>query len=148
MFLGGTPHNTPALYSLMNYADIAGGTWYPKGGMYKITQAFVALANELGVKFLYNQNVVKFNIEDSIVKSIVNQDGKIFTADYILCGAEYPFVQMNLIDKKHRTYDSNYWAKREVAPSALIFYIGLSKKIDSFEHHNLFFDAGFDETSC
>ncbi|TXT32736.1 MAG: phytoene desaturase, partial [Chitinophagaceae bacterium] len=36
LFLGALPENTPALYSLMNYADIKGGTWYPKGGMYRI----------------------------------------------------------------------------------------------------------------
>nr|GFC96861.1 hypothetical protein [Tanacetum cinerariifolium] len=55
LFLGATPENTPALYSLMNYADLALGTWYPKGGMHQIVRGMVAVAEELGVKIEYNQ---------------------------------------------------------------------------------------------
>jgi len=51
LFLGALPENTPALYSLMNYADISLGTWYPKGGMHKIVEGMVKLAEEKGVKF-------------------------------------------------------------------------------------------------
>ncbi|MEY4903705.1 MAG: hypothetical protein RLZZ292_1520, partial [Bacteroidota bacterium] len=57
LFLGATPQNTPALYSLMNYADMALGTWYPKGGMHKIIEGMVRLAEELGVKIELNQEV-------------------------------------------------------------------------------------------
>jgi phytoene desaturase len=49
LFLGALPQNTPALYSLMNYADIMGGTWYPKGGMYAVVKAMQNLAEELGL---------------------------------------------------------------------------------------------------
>ncbi|GAB3819380.1 hypothetical protein GCM10028895_17740 [Pontibacter rugosus] len=48
LFLGALPQNTPALYSLMNYADISLGTWYPMGGMYKIIEGMVQLAEEKG----------------------------------------------------------------------------------------------------
>jgi phytoene desaturase len=44
LFLGALPENTPALYSLMNYADIKGGTWYPQGGMYSVVKAMYELA--------------------------------------------------------------------------------------------------------
>ena len=51
---------------------------------------------------------------------------------------------MNLLDKKYRTYNSKYWSEKNIAPSALIFYLGLSKKIENLDHHNLFFDRDFD----
>ena len=51
LFLGAIPENTPALYSLMNYAEMQNGTWYPMGGMYKIVEGMVNLATEKGVKF-------------------------------------------------------------------------------------------------
>ncbi|MEQ8425769.1 MAG: FAD-dependent oxidoreductase, partial [Cyclobacteriaceae bacterium] len=44
LFLGAAPSDTPALYSLMNYADMALGTWYPKGGMNKIVEGMTHLA--------------------------------------------------------------------------------------------------------
>ena len=55
LFLGALPEDTPALYSLMNYADIKGGTWYPEGGMYSVVKAMYKLGNELGVKFHFNE---------------------------------------------------------------------------------------------
>ena len=39
LFLGNSPKNTPALYSLMNYAGLELGTWYPQGGMHEIMKA-------------------------------------------------------------------------------------------------------------
>ena len=62
----------------------------------------------------------------------------------IICCAEYPHVQMNLVSPQFRSYSKKYWSKRNVAPSALLFYLGLSEKIDKFVHHNLFFDEDFD----
>ena len=58
LFLGALPQNTPALYSLMNYADIVGGTWYPEGGMYAVVEGMKSLAEELGVKFMFNEDVI------------------------------------------------------------------------------------------
>ena len=49
LFLGALPQDTPALYSLMNYADIKGGTWYPQGGIYSVVEGMYKLALELGV---------------------------------------------------------------------------------------------------
>ena len=53
LFLGALPQNTPALYSLMNYADIKGGTWYPQGGMYSIVKAMQAAGGRIGCKVLF-----------------------------------------------------------------------------------------------
>ncbi len=144
MFLGGTPNNTPALYSLMNYADIVGGTWYPMGGMYEVSKGFGKLSNELGVKHIYNEEITGFDIANNQINSAVSKSGNIYSSDTFLCCAEYPFVQMNLLDKKYRTYNSKYWSKKNIAPSALIFYLGFSKKIKNLDHHNLFFDKDFD----
>ena len=144
MFLGGTPKNTPALYSLMNYADIIGGTWYPMGGMAEVSNGFGKLSIELGVKHVLNEEISSFEIEDNEIKKIKSKNGNSYDADYFICCAEYPFVQMNLLDEKHRTYKQNYWNKRDIAPSALIFYLGLSEKVKNIDHHNLFFDKDFD----
>ena len=131
MFLGGTPNNTPALYSLMNYADIKGGTWYPMGGMYEITKGFEKLSLELGVKHILNEEINSFNMEGNKIKSVASANNKLFEADLIICCAEYPHVQMNLVSPQFRSYSKKYWSKRNVAPSALLFYLGLSEKLRS-----------------
>ena len=72
LFLGALPENTPALYSLMNYADIVGGTWFPKGGMHSIVEGMYKLAKELGVTFFFNHNATNFDISNAKVKKGCN----------------------------------------------------------------------------
>ena len=65
LFLGALPQHIPALYSLMNYADVKGGTWYPQGGMYRIVEGMCSLAEALGVRIYFNENVTAINVKNS-----------------------------------------------------------------------------------
>lgn len=143
LFLGATPQDTPALYSLMNYADLKLGTWYPEGGMFKIIEGMVDLASEKGVHFRYNQEVTSINISNGNVKSVETSDEKI-ECDYVVAGADYHHIEQNVIAKEYRQYNESYWAKRKMAPSSLLFYLGLDKKMEGIHHHTLFFDTDFD----
>jgi phytoene desaturase len=144
LFLGEKPENTPALYSLMNYADIALGTWYPDGGMHKIVEGMVQLAEELGVSIQYNQNVERIEVADNQVKGVV-VGGTLLQADIVVAGADYHHVEQHLLPKAYRRYDEEYWDKRKMAPSSLLFYLGINKRIPNLLHHNLFFDESFKE---
>lgn len=152
LFLGALPKNTPALYSLMNYADVKSGTWYPKGGMYKIVEAIYQLATELGVHFNFNHTVIKIDVEGQsakkVVANITNAHGqseeKIFDADVVIGGADYHFIETKLLEHQYRTYSDIYWNKRVMAPSCLIYYVGLNKKLNNVLHHTLFFDTSFE----
>ena len=139
LFLGAMPENTPALYSLMNYADIVLGTWYPKGGMSVIPNAMADLAKELGVELKLNANIDKINVENGVGKSI-SINGENQTFDIIIGSADYNHVEQQLLDEEFRTYTKKYWEKRTMAPSSLIFYLGVNKKLKKMGHHNLFCD--------
>lgn len=144
LFLGALPKNTPALYSLMNYADIIGGTWYPEGGMYSIVKAMQQLAEELGVTFRFGEAAKEIIIEKGAAKKLITEKGE-YTADAIISGADYQFTESALLPQAYRTYSPDYWDKKVLAPSCLLFYIGLNKKINGLLHHNLFFDVPFDK---
>lgn len=143
LFLGAKPNETPALYSMMNYADIVLGTWYPMGGMYKIVEAMVNVAKQQGVKIKSGEVVSKINIENGIAKSVIS-NGIILEADVIIASADYHHVEQNLLEEKYRNYSESYWKSRKMAPSCLMYYLGIDKKIEGLEHHNLFFDTPFD----
>lgn len=142
LFLGATPANTPAMYSLMNYAEMALGTWYPIGGMHEIVKAMVRLAVEKGVKILLNQHVQKIDIQHGKAQRIITNEG-IFETDIVVAGADYNHVETQLIDSVHRNYSDDYWQKRVMAPSSLLFYLGVDKRVPRLRHHNLFFDEDF-----
>lgn len=142
LFLGATPEKTPALYSLMNYADMALGTWYPQGGMYKIIEGMVALAQSLNVTFEFNSNVERLEMNSVKAKGLI-VNGAFRSFDYIIASADYHHVEQQLLPASHRRYSEAYWQKRVMAPSSLIFYLGINKKLDGLLHHTLFFDQDF-----
>ncbi len=142
LFLGALPEKTPALYSLMNYADIKGGTWYPEWGFYAVVQAMYDVAVELGVQFCFDQNVNAIQIENGVAKKVMTDSG-MFEADVVIGAADYHFVETKLLKPEYRSYSDKYWDQRVMAPSCLIFYIGLNKKIPNILHHSLFFDTSF-----
>ena len=143
LFLGALPQNIPALYSLMNYADIVGGTWFPKGGMYSIVEGMFNLAKELGVNFKFNEKVTSFTFNTNKI-SKVNTENNSYEADVVLGGADYHHIETTLLPTNFQSYSSSYWNTRTMAPSCLLYYIGINKKLNNLQHHTLFFDTSFE----
>ncbi|MBK6384561.1 MAG: phytoene desaturase [Chitinophagaceae bacterium] len=144
LFLGALPEDTPALYSLMNYADIKGGTWYPQGGIYAVVDGMYRLAVELGVKFHFEEDVKEIAVKEGTVKT-VSTDKAIYEADAVISGADYHFTETKLLSEQYRSYSAAYWDKRVMAPSCLMYYVGLNKKLKQPIHHSLFFDVPFEQ---
>jgi len=146
LFLGALPENMPALYSLMNFADIKGGTWFPEGGMYSIVNGMYNLAVELGVNFLFNQDVNNLEIENNLIVGVKSShigQTETFRADIVVSNADYHFTEMQLLPPSLRNYSEKYWSTRVMAPSSLLYYIGINKKLVGVQHHTLFFDVPF-----
>ncbi|MGB3181315.1 MAG: phytoene desaturase family protein [Cyclobacteriaceae bacterium] len=144
LFLGATPQNTPALYSLMNYADMKLGTWYPDGGMHKVVEGMVALAKEMGVSFKMGHKVLSFNYSGKTITEVVTDKG-VIPCDAVVSGADYHHTDRALLPADLRNYSESYWESRTMAPSALIYYLGVSKRVKNLLHHNLFFDEDFEK---
>jgi phytoene desaturase len=142
LFLGAKPGDIPAFYNFMNYADLGLGTWYPDGGMYSVVEGMVKLAQDLGVHIETNAPVSKIiTAKGGVDKIEVN--GQLIDTDFVVSGADYHHTE-KLLRKEERVYSESYWDKRVFAPSALLFFVGVSKKLQNMQHHTLFFDEEFD----
>jgi len=144
LFLGAKPSNTPSFYNFMNFADFGLGTWHPENGMYSIVEAMVSLAKSLSVTFHTNSAIDKINVDNTGTATGIQVNGKQVQADVVLSGADYHHSE-TLLEPEHRAYSEAYWDKKIFAPSSLLFYIGLDKKVKNLAHHTLFFDVDFDE---
>ncbi|MBB4079141.1 phytoene desaturase [Lewinella aquimaris] len=144
LFLGATPANTPALYSLMNYADLALGTWYPLGGMHRIIEGMATVAREQGVEIISGSAVSSVKTVEGKVQSVKTQDGRTYPTDILVCAADYHHFEQEVLQPRDRMYTEQYWTKRTMAPSSLLFYVGIDRKVPGLHHHTLFFDADFD----
>ncbi|MBC7695672.1 MAG: phytoene desaturase [Burkholderiales bacterium] len=144
LFLGAMPKDTPALYSLMNYAGLKQGTFYPMGGFGKVVDAFKKIAIDTGVIFKTSANIEQFELQNGSI-SHIRLNGKSIETDAVIASADYHHIEKQLLSKEYRTYDDRYWDKKTFAPSCLIYYLGVNKKIDKLIHHNLFFDENIEE---
>ncbi|HYW97150.1 MAG TPA: phytoene desaturase family protein [Bacteroidales bacterium] len=144
IFLGATASKTPALYTLMNYADLKLGTWYPVGGMNAVAQAFRTIGEEMGAAYFFNAPVQEILIGTNKTRGL-RVEAEEYYSDAVVGAADYHHVEQHLLPEHYRRYTEKYWDSRVMAPSSLLFYIGTDKKIKNLSHHNLFFDEDFDK---
>lgn len=144
LFLGAMPQNTPALYSLMNYAGMKLGTWYPLGGFGKVIESMTKLAERQGVQLHLDSPVEQIVHKSGIVSGLLIK-GEEISYDAVISSADYHHTESCLLQKSERNYTEGYWAKKTFAPSCLIFYLGINKRIQNIEHHTLFFEENLDQ---
>ncbi|WP_407481934.1 phytoene desaturase family protein [Elizabethkingia meningoseptica] len=142
IFLGASPKNIPALYSLMNYGGYALGTKYPMGGFYQLVLAMQQVAEKQGATFHFNKNVQKLNTEEGSVTSLTIDDEN-YEFDAVIASSDYHHTE-TLLPSEFRNYSEKYWKNRTFAPSCLIYYLGVKEKIPNLKHHTLFFENDLD----
>ncbi len=143
LFLGGTPATTPALYSLMNHAELRLGTWYPMGGMHRIIDGMREVAEAAGVEIITGAPVSRIAVDGGLARGL-ELDGASVPAEAVVAAADYHHVEQQLLEPDYRRYDESYWSSRVLAPSALIYYLGVRGRVDGLRHHTLFFDEDLD----
>ncbi|MFA5244067.1 MAG: phytoene desaturase family protein [Pedobacter sp.] len=144
LFLGAMPQDTPALYSLMNYAGLKLGTWYPDGGFGKVIEAMMKIGSGNGVEFRFNSPVDQIILKNNKVSGVMVNGEKI-DCDALVASSDYHHTESKLLPAEYRNYQSEYWNNKTFAPSCLIFYVGLTQKIKSINHHTLFFDEDLEK---
>lgn len=144
LFLGAKPAQTPALYSLMNFAGLKLGTWYPQGGFGKVIDAMRHIAEKNGVIFHCKANVEKIITANNLVTGL-QVNGEMVSCEGVIGAADYNYIETKLLAPAERNYDDKYWEGRVMAPSCLIFYLGIGKKLKRLQHHTLFFDEDLND---
>ena len=147
MYLGLSPYDAPATYSLLQYTELAEGVWYPMGGMYAGIQALTKVAEKFGVKFIFNAPVKRLHVNGSKVVGAQLEDGREFYADIFVGNADLPYIYDQLLpdraEAKKLINDKLYTC------STIMFYWGVDKEYPQIAHHNIFlggdYKASFDQ---
>jgi phytoene desaturase len=145
VFLGSSPYNTPALYSLMSHVDINLGVYYPKGGIYSLIQALYRLARAQGVRFAFNTEAEQILSPNGKASAVLTSNKESIPADIVLSTIDYRYSEEKLLSPKQRSYSPRYWRRRTLAPGAFLVYAGLNKKLPHLEHHSLFIDPDWEK---
>ena len=139
VFLGGSPYNTPALYSLMSHVDMNGGVYYPDGGMAAVVDGIADLARDLGVEFRFGCEVTGIDRHpDGLLVTAADGDrDRDWRADRVVCNVPPATAERDLLPPDGRDHDGSYWESRTYAPGAFLLYLGVEGDLPELEHHTL-----------
>ena len=140
MYLGLSPYDAPATYSLLQYTELAEGVWYPMGGMYRAIETLTAIAEKLGVKFLYNSPVKEIKVNGSRVDAVVTEDGREYRADTFVGNADLPYIYKQLLPA---SAEAEQLDKKLYTCSTIMFYWGMDKQFPQIAHHNVFLGGDY-----
>jgi len=144
VFLGSSPYNARAIYSIMAHIDLTLGVWAPLGGMGSVIEAVRKLGEYNGVVIHTEEPVKKIEQRDDGTTHVITNTAK-YPADVVLSGADYVHVETDLLDGPCKSYPSRYWQKKVIAPSMFLIYLGINKRIGALTHHNFYFATKWDE---
>lgn len=139
VFLGSSPYNTPAIYSVMTHVDFNGGVFFPKGGMWSIVDALHKIGLELGVQYQLNSEVSEILTSNNQATGVKLKNGEVLKADIIISNADMHFTETKLLPKSAQTYSEKYWEKSTVTPSGFIMYLGINRELPMIKHHTFIF---------
>lgn len=145
MYLGLSPYDAPATFSLLQYTELADGVWFPMGGMYRVIESLVELATARGVEFVFNSPVTKIEVDHNRATGVLLADGRRMTADLIVANADLPYVYRHLLPDQA---EADRLEGKKFTCSAIMFYWGVDKTYPQLGHHNVFlagdYRASFD----
>lgn len=145
-FLGRTPFDTSAIYSLLSHIEFKHDGYYNvEGGMYKIVEGLVKELDKAGVTFHYNVEIDDFRSEGKKITSVIDKNGKSWTADAILINADAALFRGRVL--KREKYSETRLQKMNWTMGYLTFYIGVNRKLPMVNHHNYFLGNNFEEYS-
>lgn len=142
VYMGLSPFEAPATFSMMPYTELAHGVWYPKGGMYRIVEALTKLARDAGVEFIFDAAVERIDVNETRARGVFLKDGQLMKADAILANADLPYVYQNLLPQDGQ---AEKLARKRFSCSVISFFWGLDKTYETLPPHTLFLASDYRE---
>ncbi len=136
MYLGLSPYDAPATYSLLQYTELAEGVWFPKGGLFRSIETLTQIAESLGVRFRYNSTVASIDIDGNRAAGVTLKSGEKLKADIVIANADLPYVYAELL---HDEQMKKSLDKKVYTSSSIMFYWGFKgERSPALFHHNVF----------
>jgi phytoene desaturase len=139
MYMGLSPFEAPATFSMMQYTELAHGVWYPKGGMYRIVEALMELARKVGVTFEFEATVERIETTETAARGVALADGRFLSADIVIADADLPYVYKELLPQDGTTERLEH---KRFSCSTINFFWGVDKLYLMLGPHTLFLGDG------
>jgi phytoene desaturase len=142
IYVGQNPYQAPAFFSMLPGAEIAEGALFPKGGMHRLVEKLLELANKNKVQIQCKSPVQKILVSGKKTEGILLEDGTIVHADLVIANADLPYVYNKLLPESRK---SKQLKKKKYSCSAIVFHWGIDKVYNELEHHSVFLNDPYKE---
>ena len=135
VYMGLSPFEAPATFSMMPYTELAHGVWYPQGGMYRVVEALMEIAIQAGVEFAFDEEVDRIDVNGARARGVVLAGNRRIEADAIVANADLPYVYQHLLPEDGM---SGQLARKRYSCSVVSFFWGVDKPYKTLSPHTLF----------
>jgi len=139
MYLGVSPYDAMATYSLLQSTELVDGIWHPRGGMYRVIETLSDIVEGLGVTLRLDAPVARIDVEGSRATGVTLESDERLTADVVVANADLPYVYAALLPDDGT---AARLSRLRYTSSALMFYWGVrGERTERLLHHNVFLSA-------
>jgi len=149
MYMGMSPFDAPATYSLLQYTEFAEGIWYPKGGFHKVVDSLVKLGQGMGVDYRLSTPVSRVTTSEDGKRAtgVLLEGGETLQADTVVLNADLVYSYSNLLPRSPKIEShSKSLQKKDASCSSISFYWSLDKKVPELSTHNIFLAEEYQES--
>jgi phytoene desaturase len=138
---GSNPYSAPGILNIIPHLEHGFGTFFPRKGMHSITTSLVQLAQDLGVKFRFNERVEEITVEAKQVTG-VRTTTNFYPAKTVFCNSDIKPAYTHLLKDQPRPKKT---MEQEPSSSAMIFYWGIKHSFPQLDLHNIFFSEDYQQ---
>ncbi|MGE5449088.1 MAG: phytoene desaturase family protein, partial [Bacteroidales bacterium] len=142
IYVGQSPYQAPAFFSMLPAAEIAEGALFPKGGMHRVVEKLLETASKHGATFHYKSPVSKIVVKEFKTQGVLLEDGTMVEADIVIANADLPYVYKDLLPDRAA---SERLKRKKYSCSAIVFHWGLDKIYPQLDHHSIFLSEPYKE---
>lgn len=138
-YLGMSPWDCPALFTMLPYLEHDYGIYHVTGGLNRIAHAMAEVIRENGGEIHTDSAVESLIIENHAAKGVTLANCEQIRGDEVVINADFAYAMSHLLfpGTLHK-YDHHRLEKREYSCSTFMLYLGLDKIYD-LPHHTIVF---------
>lgn len=136
---GSSPFLTPQFFTIIPYVEHIFGTWFVKGGIYKIVEALQKLCEEYNIKINYGYELMNIENSNRVISKLFFK-----TSGETLETSDFDLIVSNFTNNKS-LMDADYFDNTEWSSSGFILHLGLTKEFLELSHYNILFSDDYEK---
>ncbi|HZH89744.1 MAG TPA: phytoene desaturase family protein [Pyrinomonadaceae bacterium] len=136
-YVGSSPYESPATLAVIPYVEYAFGGWHIRGGLYRLVESLVALAERAGVTLRTGARVERIERDGRKVTGVALADGTRLPADTVVMNGDASLANAML------GVEGDAQPAHARSLSGLVFLVGVRSTMLRVPHHTVYFSRDY-----